>query len=165
MADKQLNLRYIRMGNKGKGSYIEKGLLKTPGLRSVADTHCSFALLKALCNPISPPSSNYWDWKAKYFQHSLKLAATKKHSLAQGTKKLCCRKGLTFQSSPHLHHLFLSKVLERDFGFLINYRYVVDSTFFHLHTSLCLEREHVMTGSTAAISLLSQDSVTGNSWV
>ena len=32
--------------------------------------------------------------------------------------------------------------------------WLILSTFFHLHTSLCLEHGHVMTGSTAAILLL-----------
>lgn len=116
----------------------------------MADTHCSFALLKALCSAISPPSSNYWDWKTKYFQYSLELAATKKHSLAQGTKKNMLQERV---DTPHLQHLFLSKVLERYFGFLRNYRYVVDS-FYLFSSSLCLEHEHVRTGSTAAILLL-----------
>lgn len=122
----------------------------------MADTHCSFALLKALCSAISPPSSNYRDWKTKYFQYSLELAATKKHSLAQGTKKkYAAGKGWHFNPHPTSNTFFFQRYWK---DILVSWEttgmWLMLSTFSHLHTSLCLEHEHVRTGSIAAILLL-----------
>ena len=123
----------------------------------MADTHFSFALLKALCDPISPPSSNYWDWKAKYFQYSLKFEQQPRNTVWLKVQKKNLLQEKVDISIPHptsTAFFFQRYWKEILVSWSTTGMWLILSTFFHLHTSLCLEHGHVMTGSTAAILLL-----------
>lgn len=107
----------------------------------MADRHCSFTLLKALCNPSSlfPLPTTETGKPNTHFQCPFKLATTMRPSLAQGTKKTCCRKGLCIEK----RFCFPDKLYVCGCFFLPFFPFMLLSAL----------NMNVMTGSAAAILL------------